>query len=408
MDDKNLDVLGAALDRLLLGDIRDPFQSDDPGTSELFEKLEKLRVLLIELQAYTVALSQGDVESTPPGRRNYLAAGIKQLQAQLRHLTWQAQCIASGDYGQHIDFMGEFSEAFNTMRDQLHEREEGLVAQRNAMFAVFDNIEQLILVRKETTNEILYANRMAQKRFSLDAPPETPGSQDHDLLNNLFAITAPNRREIFDKASNRWYSINCSILPWSAGESAQLYHCFDITSHKRRELDLEQAANTDSLTGLLNRRAFEAVLETEWRKTMRANAPLSFFVIDIDHFKKCNDTYGHVHGDTCLRYLADTMRNTITRSHDAIARFGGEEFVAVLPFTDMKGALAVAEAIRRAVEKLAIPLQEDPAILTYITVSIGVSTLIPTEQALPTQLMLAADAALYDAKHSGRNRVCHR
>ena len=127
-------------------------------------------------------------------------------------------------------------------------------------------------------------------------------------------------------------------------------------------------------------------------------------MVDVDFFKQYNDKYGHLNGDECLKQIASTLEKTINRSRDLVARFGGEEFVIVLPETDNIGAAVVAKKIRSSVEKLNIP-HIGSNISKYLTVSVGVSTLISDSKLMPENLILEADKALYQAKQKGRNRV---
>ncbi len=159
----------------------------------------------------------------------------------------------------------------------------------------------------------------------------------------------------------------------------------------------------DSLTDLPNRRHFEAVFRNESRRSERANAPLAVLAIDIDHFKKVNDTHGHSAGDACLREVAQVMRDTIQRPGDHLARMGGEEFAALLSNTDLKGAKAIAEQLRLAVQTLR-GLTED-ARSVRLTISIGIAIGVPRDVVESRQLLDIADKMLYQAKTYGRNRV---
>ncbi len=159
----------------------------------------------------------------------------------------------------------------------------------------------------------------------------------------------------------------------------------------------------DGLTGVGSRRHFDVVLDKERRRCEREQAPLSLILIDVDHFKAFNDAYGHVAGDTCLRQVAKAAANCIGRPGDVFARYGGEEFAAILPWTDIGGAIKVAERMRQAIYALAIP--HDGSSLQRVTVSVGVSTYIPRHEHTSEEFVHGADAWLYRAKESGRNRV---
>jgi diguanylate cyclase (GGDEF)-like protein len=163
-----------------------------------------------------------------------------------------------------------------------------------------------------------------------------------------------------------------------------------------RALDLQ--ARTDALTGLLNRRGFEMQIAFALALARRSGRPLSLITVDVDQFKQVNDTYGHEAGDEVLRRLALTLATRL-RTSDVVARLGGEEFVALLPDTDLDGAQSIAEALVAAVDE-----QRDP-VVGQITVSAGVS-MMRSAQDDGADLLRRADAALYDAKGQGRNRVC--
>lgn len=167
---------------------------------------------------------------------------------------------------------------------------------------------------------------------------------------------------------------------------------------------LHTLALVDGLTGVANRRRFDAALENEWRRSRRDNTPLALLLIDIDYFKQFNDQYGHQSGDECLQKIAKVLQDGLNRSTDLVARYGGEEFICLLPESDITGATAKAELLRKAVEELHIPHEASSA-ASYVTISIGAASRIPDEHAEPKLLIANADKALYKAKHKGRNRV---
>jgi len=169
---------------------------------------------------------------------------------------------------------------------------------------------------------------------------------------------------------------------------------------------LEGIGLTDSLTGLPNRRSFEDRMEMEWRRAAREQKPLSFLMVDFDGFKAYNDTYGHLQGDSLLRAAAGVFTSWAKRPADHPARLGGEEFGILLPDTDLKPALVIAEGIRAAVEGLRLPVKESKK-LSSVTVSIGVNSIVPQRDNSITDFIAGADEALYAAKKAGKNRICY-
>ncbi|OGQ99024.1 MAG: diguanylate cyclase response regulator [Deltaproteobacteria bacterium RIFOXYD12_FULL_55_16] len=166
---------------------------------------------------------------------------------------------------------------------------------------------------------------------------------------------------------------------------------------------LEELSRTDSLTGLANRRQFKEVLASEWRRALRNNHSLALIMADIDAFKSFNDTYGHLVGDECLQKIALALHSPLMRASDLAARFGGEEFVILLPGTDLEGGAFIAEAIRRDVENLAIThAGSDTGGL--VTMSFGVTAVKPSVELVDLNLVCTADKALYIAKKEGKNR----
>ena len=168
-------------------------------------------------------------------------------------------------------------------------------------------------------------------------------------------------------------------------------------------LELERLSVTDSLTGLANRRSFNDFLSREWLREQREQQPFSVIMIDIDHFKKYNDAYGHLEGDVCLQKVSLALQRALCRAGDLLARYGGEEFVAILPHTDIAGAEELASDFHKHVRELEIPHRDSPVSST-ITISIGIASVIPNQKISPTQVVAMADKALYRAKQAGRNQ----
>ncbi|OAM51594.1 diguanylate cyclase [Methylovorus sp. MM2] len=186
---------------------------------------------------------------------------------------------------------------------------------------------------------------------------------------------------------------------------------FDISDRKKTEerllslqKELEDLSFKDGLTGVSNRRMFDSILEAEWANARRNNQPLSLLMIDIDYFKQYNDHYGHIQGDSCLKMVGEVLGAAATRARDSFARFGGEEFVMVLPETDARSAEKVAERCRKLIFKKQIP-HEKSQVSHVLTVSIGVGTIIPTHKDESTAFIEMVDKRLYQAKQNGRNCI---
>lgn len=167
--------------------------------------------------------------------------------------------------------------------------------------------------------------------------------------------------------------------------------------------ELESLSRQDGLTGIANRRYFDAYLLTEVKRASRERQPLSLILADVDHFKAYNDCYGHQAGDDCLRQVASTLKAVGRRPADLAARYGGEEFAIVLPATAMEGAVDVAKSLARAIEGMSIPHVRSGVIPT-ISLSQGIASLIPAQDTTPESVIQLADQALYQAKQQGRNR----
>lgn len=268
--------------------------------------------------------------------------------------------------------------------------------------------------------------------------PEMNGYETAELLRGskrtkyipIIFVTANSREEdnIFKgyecgAVDYLFKPINSNILLGKIGVFLDLNRQKKELEHKTRELDLkvkqletlqhkledqnsklEKLTMEDGLTSLGNRRCFDKTLESEWNRGQRSGESLSIVMVDIDHFKLYNDTYGHQEGDICLKRVACALKSTLMRQCDVIARYGGEEFVAILPNTDLDGAVQVGGRMLSSVSGLNIShsssLTED-----YVTISIGVASIVPGSGSIPEFLLKSVDEALYQAKESGRNKI---
>ena len=225
---------------------------------------------------------------------------------------------------------------------------------------------------------------------------------------------------VFRRENTDWKIVHSGIsIPYYLVRAGEIYPIEGL-QQRNRELEalveertealkaakdkLEALSNTDGLTGIANRRSFDAALAREWKRAQRNGSWLAILLIDVDRFKHFNDHYGHLAGDDCLRALGKILGQTGRRGGDLVARYGGEEFVVMLPGATLADALERARHIQQQTRALAISHARTPAAI--VTVSIGVAALRPARQQRADELVRGADQALYQAKRTGRNRIC--
>ena len=251
------------------------------------------------------------------------------------------------------------------------------------------------------------SEEVAGRSVSLLAPPDC-SDETPDILAR---VGNGERVEHFETVRMRKdgavidVSLKISPIRDAAGKitgASATYH--DITERKETEALLWRLSTLDGLTEISNRRALDTFLDEEWKRAQRGGYKIEMMMIDVDQFKRYNDTYGHLMGDDCLKQVANILKQDAQRPGDMVARFGGEEFAVVFSMKEDQKALRFAEKIRRDVEALKIP-HEQSDISDYLTVSIGVASMIPTQETSQEHLIKAADDALYKAKKEGRNRV---
>jgi len=176
-----------------------------------------------------------------------------------------------------------------------------------------------------------------------------------------------------------------------------------LTKLSEAHIILKELNTIDAVTGIRNHQYFDEVLDQEWRRARRQGYDISMMLLDIDHFKRVNDTYGHLAGDECLAAVAEAVDQMFNRPSDVVARYGGEEFAVVLPYVSADNAQNLAEQLPKMVEDSVYKADgHDLA----VTISIGTATMTPDEENAPRDLIGRADQVLYEAKASGRNKVC--
>jgi diguanylate cyclase (GGDEF)-like protein/PAS domain S-box-containing protein len=293
---------------------------------------------------------------------------------------------------------------------RLRSSSETQTEQADRLRMIVNSMDQGLLI-VERCGRVQYANP-ACDRYLGYAPDELVGLLLKDLLDGkesgsyerLDAMSYGTREVQIRHRDGGLRAMDLTMTPMHAADGLFVALLHDITHHKRSEDALQRAAMLDPLTQIANRRHFDEFLHKEWQRAIRNAQPLSLVVLDVDHFKLYNDTLGHAAGDLCLQKVAETLQLHAARPTDLAARYGGEEFVLLFAETPAESAVRLAEMIRAAVEALEVP---NPRSTTspWLTVSVGVATIVPTQLDAIDNLFVCADRAMYAAKAGGRNRV---
>lgn len=310
----------------------------DEDFRDLGKGLQFFAAQMKETQDFAANLARGDLSANPPPRGNQLAAPLKALHASLRHMTWQSQQVAKGDYRQRVDFMGDFAEAFNTMIQQLdarqtaleeemeHNRQKTIALEQShsLMTDITANISQQIMVMGRQTGEMLYANKAAVKALR-DA--YYSGKLKELVQKEAEALAGGETLELAvdgDEADIRYYTVKGYTLQWS-GQGATAYVVDDVTGERQYRTRLEARAYWDPLTNLHNR-FYGMELLQQWVAEKRE---FVLVFVDLDNLKYVNDNFGHAEGDYYIMSAADYLREF---SFDIEAtRLGGDEFMLLAP-----------------------------------------------------------------------------
>lgn len=296
------------------------------------------------------------------------------------------------------DELGRMGASFNQMTDQLQSTYRRLRREQNKITTVIETATEGIVVT-DATGAIVLVNPaatllLAKSLDDLVAKGYELVVDDSDFIAHCLQTGNP---QAIRYKQHELQVIATEIRGSDKGMIGTVILIRDVTEEKRLEEDLRRTSTTDALTGLFNRRFLDATLTAEFVRSERSLLPLSVLMMDIDHFKKFNDTHGHDQGDRVLQMVARCLREQV-RSFDFPCRYGGEEYVAILPGMDSDAAYLVAEAIR-------IKVAETEIDSLHVQLSIGVATFPNVKASTPEALIEAADAALYRAKETGRNRV---
>ncbi len=280
--------------------------------------------------------------------------------------------------------------------------------------AVYDQHDRLVLFNESATDmapyryggELIGQTFEAIIRRSLErgAIADALGREEEWLRERLAGRGQLSRPLLRSRSDGRWMHLYEISTPSGCLVMARL----DVTelvqksmALERSNQQLERLSATDGLTGLANRRQFDQHLYAEWQRSMRSRQPISLLLLDIDHFKRYNDHYGHLAGDACLRQVASILYDCAQRSGELVARYGGEEFALLLPGADADVAMTVAQRCMDEMARARIPHADSP-VADSLTISIGVATVVANQELVPESLVRCADDALYRVKNGGR------
>lgn len=379
----------------------------DPTLYQLGEGLIYLAKSIECFKEYATELSTGNLSVEFPPKENFFCAPLKNLHANLNHLTWQAQQIANGDYSQHIDYLGDFSMAFNLMITQLKEREEllkqyahekeiqteQLLGYNELLINLMNGRKEWIFVFNPNTKELLYCNKI----------PCILGNSDysdvanHPQLGYYFNLIEKvgkliGTKEIYEPGSSSSFFINSFHLEWR-GTPGISYIIEDITKEREDEKRLSDLAYKDTFTGIFNRRYLMENVD----QLLKIGAAFSFCYIDINHLKMVNDTYGHAEGDKYIMAIVDLIKNGI-RDTDIFARIGGDEFVVLL-------LKCPKEQADKKMERLynSAALLSNSALPYDVSFSYGIIE-VPygNEEMTAETIMSSADSAMYKFKETSK------
>ncbi|OHB33823.1 MAG: hypothetical protein A2X84_10560 [Desulfuromonadaceae bacterium GWC2_58_13] len=391
--------------------------NSDPELRDICDRLNSLFSTLDEFYQYASQLAEGNLEASA-SRNNIFAMPLKSLQASLRHLTWQAGQVASGDLQQQVHFLGELSHSFNRMilslreKQSLEKRLKTITDVLGEGVYLLDQERRLIFMNPEAERLLGYGfDELAGKRIHEFIYGQHGDGTRFNPSSSPLIISLTEGREFKDPDAvficKSGYllpvAVICRPILENNRHAGTVIAFHDITEQKKSQESLEavnrileKQASTDPLTGILNRLKLSQQLDTEMKRAKRYATPLSILLLDIDNFKSVNDGYGHLTGDAVLKEMAHLISGKL-RDSDIFARWGGEEFMILIPDCDISQAKACAEKLCRAIA-------ENPfSVSTPVTASFGVAGMRPedTHESLTNR----ADQALYLAKQNGRNRV---
>lgn len=404
MNKEDIDLLVEQIRQIILNKpIKEELKSESEELAELQEAVLYLSGLLSESNEFLKHLQAGELDVKPPGRHNFLAGNLKELHSALKHLTWQANQIANGDYSQKVDFLGDFSASFNSMIHQLAEREAKLKHQSvelsdmvELIKSIVDGLKDWIVVIDSESDEVIYTNQSANQLFyDMEIEKYICGEkcelieqlrqQSRDCKGSIFEYTCPRSMKIL--------RVKSSGIKWN-NKVACVHYIQDVTDEREYHEQVEEMAYTDELTGLYNRRYCMKQLE---RQLSQKNE-FSFCMIDLDGLKYANDNFGHASGDRYLKTVADEMLK-ISRTTDIVCRIGGDEFAILFLNCASDIALKKMKQVNLSIESLSEGF--------LMSISYGVIHIEAGMNILPETILMWADKKMYALKNIKKHSRSH-
>ncbi len=401
MNDKNCELLFEYLRSILYDSSVQKLDISelDESHQKLGKGLQYLDHAVQEMKSCSAALSNGNLSAFTPSRDNPLCENLKNIHANLNHLTWQAKQVAKGDYSQNVSYLGEFSGAFNTMTEQLREREQFLKKEAQMQkdhAAVVENYNKLLLTLIRNSQEDILVSSIADPHILYSS------RDDISSASELYHLILEHRKSLppleinsddeciweTEDSSQQFYRITTMRMEWQ-GEPAYAHILLDVTQEKLKQGKLEQEANFDRLTGIGNRYYFHKKM----KELLEANTQLVFCYCDLDHLKYVNDTYGHAEGDWYLCHFVETVKKQI-RDQDLFVRLGGDEFCLILKNCPM-------ETARRKLYQIQTLFSEETTHPYEKSFSFGITQIPAAHGTIDLDTMLQqADQAMYDQKRA--------
>lgn len=397
MNKEDIDHLVEQIRYIILNKpISEDLKSESEELADLQEAVFYLSNCLAEANEFLKHLRNGELDAKPPSRHNFLAGNLKELHSALKHLTWQANQVAHGDYSQSVNFLGDFSKSFNEMIRQLAERETQLKEQSTMltetvglMKSIMDGLKEWIIVTSQESGEIIYTNQSAQQFFHRNQEAEESCSGFQDLLDYITHYKQCNSENcVFEykcDVRKKTFCIHSYAIRWS-GKMAYVHFITDVTSEKEYREQIEGLAYVDELTGLHNRRFCLENLE----RLIEEGVEFTFCMVDIDGLKYANDHFGHAAGDEYLCTVAHEMLRS-SRSTDMVCRIGGDEFAVLFP--DCKAPVALRK-MEELDQSLVAASGRFPMSISY-----GVVYVTGKGAISPHLVMQQADAKMYILKN---------